>query len=58
MREIGYAPRLMWMDAVEDDGHCIALYEIGGLWGSVAKSNYTTLRSREPIYSYDALGLS
>ena len=58
LREIGYAPRLMWMDAVEDDGHCIALYEIGGLWGSVAKSNYTTLRSREPIYSYDALGLS
>lgn len=58
LREIGYAPRLMWMDAVEDDGHCIALYEIDGLWGAVAKSNFTTIRSREPIYPYEALGLS
>lgn len=58
LHELGYAPRLMWMDAVEDDGHCIALYEIGGLWGSVAKSNFTTIRSREPIYPYLSLGLS
>ena len=58
LRELGYAPLLMWIDAVTDDGHCLALYEIGGLWGSIAKSNYTTLRSREPIYSYLSLGLS
>jgi hypothetical protein len=58
LREIGYSPRLMWIDAVSDDGHCLALYEKGGMWGSIAKSNYTTLRSREPIYSYVALGLS
>jgi hypothetical protein len=59
LRELGYAPRLMWMDAVTDDGHCIALYQSGDLWGSVAKSNFTTIRSREPIYpSYLALGLS
>jgi hypothetical protein len=58
LRELGYAPRLMWIDAVMDDGHCLALYESGGLWGSIAKSNYTTLRSREPVYSYLALGLS
>ena len=31
LRELGYAPRLMWMDAVTDDGHCIALYQIGEL---------------------------
>jgi len=58
LRELGYAPRLMWIDAVTDDGHCLALYEKDGLWGSIAKSNYTTLRSREPIYPYLALGLS
>jgi hypothetical protein len=58
LRELGYAPRLMWMDAVSDDGHAIALYETGGRWGSVAKSNFTTLRSREPVYTYHALGLS
>jgi hypothetical protein len=28
------------------------------MWGSIAKSNYTTLRSREPVYPYLALGLS
>jgi hypothetical protein len=58
LRELGYAPRLMWIDAVTDDGHALALYERGGLWGSVAKSNFTTIRSREPIYSYLSLGLS
>jgi len=58
LRELGYAPRIMWIDAVEDDGHCLALYEENGLWGSVAKSNFTTIRSREPVYSYEALGLS
>lgn len=58
LRELGYAPRIMWIDAVSDDGHCLALYERDGLWGSVAKSNFTTLRSREPVYPYLALGLS
>lgn len=58
LRELGYAPRLMWFDAVTDDGHALALYERGGLWGSVAKSNFTTIRSREAIYPYIALGLS
>jgi hypothetical protein len=58
LRELGHAPRIMWMDAVQDDGHCIALFESDGLWGSVAKSNFTTIRSREPIYPYLALGLS
>jgi hypothetical protein len=58
LRELGYPARLMWIDAVTDDGHCLALYQSGGLWGSIAKSNYTTLRSREPVYPYLALGLS
>jgi hypothetical protein len=58
LRELGHTPRIMWMDAVEDDGHCIALYQVDGMWGSVAKSNFTTIRSREPIYDYHSLGLS
>src|ERR1700752_1878745 len=58
LRELGHPPRMMWMDAVRDDGHAVALYQIGGLWGSVAKSNFTTIRSREPVYTYLALGLS
>lgn len=58
LRELGHPPRLAYIDAVQDDGHCLALYQVGGLWGSVAKSNFTTIRSREPIYPYLALGLS
>lgn len=58
LRELGYAPRIMWIDAVTDDGHCLAIYERDGLWGSVAKSNFTTLRSREPVYTYRELGMS
>ena len=58
LRELGHPPRLMYIDAAYDDGHCLALYESGGLWGAVAKSNFTTLRSREPVYPYLALGLS
>lgn len=58
LRELGYRPQMMFIDAASDDGHCIALYQIGDAWGSVAKSNFTTIRSREPVYSYLALGLS
>jgi len=58
LRELGHPPRMAFIDAVEDDGHCIALYEIDGLWGSIAKSNFTTIRSRNPVYPYIALGLS
>lgn len=58
LRELGHPPRLMYFTAVEDDGHCVAVYERSGLWGSVAKSNFTGLRAREPVYPYLALGLS
>ena len=58
LRELGHPPRLMYIDAVSDDVHCLALYESRGLWGAVAKSNFTTLRSREPVYPYLSLGLS
>lgn len=58
LRELGHPPRLMYIDAVSDDVHLLAVYEKDGLWGAVAKSNYTTLRSREPVYPYLALGLS
>src|SRR5258707_1338172 len=58
LRELGHPPRLLYFDAVSDDGHCLAIYERGGLWGAIAKSNFTTLRSRELIYPYLALGLS
>jgi hypothetical protein len=58
LRELGHPPRLIYMGSVTDDDHLLAVYESGGLWGAVAKSNFTTIRSREPVYPYLALGLS
>src|SRR3954451_1664372 len=43
LRELGHRPRMMFIDAVSDDGHCIALYQEGDVWGAVAKSNFTTI---------------
>jgi len=46
----GYKPLIADMKAFNDDDHVIAVFRIDGHWGSVAKSNFTTLRYREPVY--------
>jgi hypothetical protein len=46
----GYKPLLVDMKAYNDDDHVIAVFKEGDHWGSVAKSNFTTLRYREPVY--------
>jgi hypothetical protein len=33
-----------------DDDHVLALFQVNGKWGCVAKSNYAFLRFREPVY--------
>ena len=40
----------MDLRAWNDDDHVIALFKERGRWGAVAKSNFTTLRFREPVY--------
>ena len=47
---IGYKPLLVDMKAFNDDDHVIAIFNEEGHWGAVAKSNFTTLRYREPVY--------
>jgi hypothetical protein len=47
---IGYTPLIIDMKAYNDDDHVIAVFKENGHWGSVAKSNFTTLRYREPVY--------
>lgn len=47
---IGYRPLLIDMKAFNDDDHVIAVFKEKGYWGAVAKSNFTTLRFREPVY--------
>lgn len=50
LRVNGRPPLLMDLESVHDDDHVVALYREGGLWGSIAKSNFAGLRFRAPIY--------
>jgi hypothetical protein len=47
---IGYKPLIVDMRAENDDDHVIAVFRVNGCWGAVAKSNFTSLRFREPVY--------
>ena len=50
LRLLGHQPLIVDMEAVRDTDHVLAVYRVRGHWGAVAKSNYSGLRSREPIY--------
>ncbi|MBI4908294.1 MAG: hypothetical protein HY820_32005 [Acidobacteria bacterium] len=45
-----HEPMLVDLEAVRDDDHVLAVYRQRGHWGAVAKSNYASLRFREPVY--------
>lgn len=47
---LGHKPLIVDMKAFNDDDHVIAVFRDEGYWGSVAKSNFTSLRFREPVY--------
>lgn len=46
----GFEPLILDLRAYNDDDHVIALFKTDGFWGAIAKSNFTTLRYREPVY--------
>lgn len=50
LRMMGLKPLLLDLEAVRDDDHVIAIFRQGPCWGAVAKSNYSGLRFREPVY--------
>jgi hypothetical protein len=50
LRMIDHPPLLLDLEAVRDDDHVLAVFRQRGLWGAVAKSNYSGLRYREPVY--------
>lgn len=50
LRHIGFKPLIVDMQAENDDDHVIAVFRKRERWGAVAKSNFTTLRFREPVY--------
>jgi hypothetical protein len=51
MRRLGHTPRIIEMSSDgTDDDHVIAVYSRNGLWGAIAKSNFSGLRFREAVY--------
>ena len=50
LRMLGYPPLLVDLEAERDTDHVLAVYRSNGYWGAVAKSDYSGLRSREPVY--------
>ena len=50
LRAIGHKPLLVDLMATNDDDHIIAVFKRRGHWGAVAKSNFSVLRFREPVY--------
>ncbi len=50
LRVLGHPPLLLDLEAVRDDDHVLAIFRVHGHWGAIAKSNYSGLRYREPVY--------
>jgi hypothetical protein len=50
LRVQGCPPLLLDLEAARDDDHVLAIFRHRGAWGAIAKSNYSGLRFREPVY--------
>jgi hypothetical protein len=51
LRANGYPPLIVDLEAEQDDDHVIAVFRRNGAWGALARSNYSGLRFREPVYA-------
>ncbi|MEX2147809.1 MAG: hypothetical protein WED01_12435, partial [Candidatus Rokuibacteriota bacterium] len=50
LRVLGLPPLVLDLEAVQDTDHVLAVYRIRGRWGAIAKSNFSGLGYREPVY--------
>ncbi len=51
LRRLGHRARILDMLPNDrDDDHLLALFQVDGHWGALAKSNFSGLRYREPIH--------
>ena len=50
LRVLGFPPLLLDLEAVQDTDHVVAVFQVRGHWGAIAKSNFSGLRYREPVY--------
>jgi hypothetical protein len=47
---LGHPARMIDLTAARDYDHVIAVFQQGGRWGAISKSNYSGLGYREPVY--------
>ncbi len=50
LRVLGFPPLLVDLEAEQDTDHVVAVFRLRRHWGAIAKSNYSGLRWREPVY--------
>ncbi len=50
LRVLDFPPLLLDLEAVQDTDHVLAVYRFNGHWGAIAKSNFSGLRFRAPVY--------
>jgi hypothetical protein len=50
LRAQGHPPLLLDLEAEQDDDHVLAVFRGPAGWGAIARSNYSGLRYREPVY--------
>lgn len=50
LRINGLPPLIVDLESVRDDDHVIVVFQVDHHWGAMAKSNYSGLRFREPVY--------
>jgi hypothetical protein len=50
LRVLGYPPLIYDMESHHDTDHVMAIYQVRGHWGAVAKSNFTGCHGRDPVY--------
>jgi hypothetical protein len=50
LRANGLPPLIVDFEAKHDTDHVVAVYQMNGHWGAIAKSNFAGCRYREPVY--------
>ena len=50
LRALGFPSLILDFEAKQDTDHVVALFQLNGHWGSVAKSNFAGCRWREPVH--------
>src|SRR2546430_16667256 len=50
LRVLGFPPLILDLEAVQDTDHVLAVFRLRGRWGAIAKSNFSGLRYRGPVY--------